>query len=213
MKKMSCVLLAIVLHFVAASCANGPDPEAPIISEWPIESVDPSAEPVVSEQPNENTNVNESRKEDLSKIAIDQPLDLEVNPGPGVVLAYESEDKLIFYGEFGLFGYDLNEKEYEFTVDFVKAVGIQGTVQGSHGTAVVVTADGKTIVIFECDSETGERGTACYIDIPSQTYYYGEYQEPESVVKRENHKGYIFTGMKIREVKYVLDDREWLLFE
>ena len=54
----------------------------------------------------------------LSELAFDK-LDLNANPGVGVVVAFESEDFIIFYGDFGLFGYDLKNREITFGIDFV----------------------------------------------------------------------------------------------
>ena len=147
----------------------------------------------------------------LSEIAITEPLDLEASSGVGVEIAFESEDMLIFYGDFGLFGYDLNTSVVTFSVDFVKAVGIKGSVQGSYGTAVEVSGDGNTIIISEYDAEREIRGKTCYIHIPSLTYEHGEYQPLENVFRQEDIKGYVYPGVKISQIKYIRDGREWNL--
>ena len=56
---------------------------------------------------NDSFLVLENTKAKLSEISIAEPLDLEMSSGVGVEIAFESEDMLIFYGDFGLFGYDL----------------------------------------------------------------------------------------------------------
>ena len=155
----------------------------------------------------------ESKKATLSEIAVGEPLNLETSSGVGVEIAYESEDMLIFYGEFGLFGYDLKANELMFSVDFVKAVGIEGSVQGSYGTSVDVSRDGNTIIISEYNVETETRGKACYIDIPSMTYEYAEYQPLENTFQKENINGSIYSGVKISQIKYMTDGKEWSLFE
>jgi hypothetical protein len=154
----------------------------------------------------------EHAKSTLSEIAVAEPLDLETSSGVGVEIAFESEDMLIFYGEFGLFGYDLNTKELKFSVDFVKAVGIEGSVQGSYGTAVDVSEDGNTVVISEYIVETETRGKTCCIDVPSLTYERGEYEPPEHLFDREEVKGSVYPGVKISQIKYTLDGKEWLPF-
>lgn len=166
-----------------------------------------------SDSNNDNYGVLENTKSKLSEIAVGEPLNLETSSGVGVEIAYESEDMLIFYGDFGLFGYDLKANELKFSVDFVKAVGIEGSVQGSYGTAVDVSEDGKTIIISEYNVETETRGKTCYIDIPSMTYEYAEYQPLESAFQKENINGSIYSGIKISQIKYMLDGKEWSLFE
>lgn len=162
---------------------------------------------------NDNYDVTEGAKAKLSEISIAEPLDLEMSSGVGVEIAFESEDMLIFYGDFGLFGYDLNTNELKFSVDFVKAVGIEGNVQGSYGVSVDVSEDGNTIVISEYNVETETRGKTCYIDIPSLTYEYAEYQPLENAFQKENVKGSIYPGVKISKIKYMIDGKEWSLFE
>ena len=166
-----------------------------------------------SDSNNDNYGVLENTKSKLSEIAVGEPLNLETSSGVGVEIAYESEDMLIFYGDFGLLGYDLKANELKFSVDFVKAVGIEGSVQGSYGTAVDVSEDGKTIIISEYNVETETRGKTCYIDIPSMTYEHAEYQPLENPFNKENIKGSVYSGVKISQIKYMLNGKEWSLFE
>ena len=166
-----------------------------------------------SDSNNDNYGVLENTKSKLSEIAVGEPLNLETSSGVGVEIAYESDDMLIFYGDFGLFGYDLKANELKFSVDFVKAVGIEGSVQGSYGTAVDVSEDGNTIIISEYNVETETRGKTCYIDIPSMTYEHAEYQPLENAFQKENVNGSIYSGVKICQIKYMLDGKEWSLFE
>ena len=162
---------------------------------------------------NDNYGVLENTKSKLSEIAVGEPLNLETSSGVGVEIAYESDDMLIFYGDFGLFGYDLKANELKFSVDFVKAVGIVGSVQGSYGTAVDVSEDGNTIIISEYNVETETRGKTCYIDITSMTYEYAEYQPLKNAFQKENINGSIYSGVKISQIKYMIDGKEWSLFE
>lgn len=166
-----------------------------------------------SDSNNDNYGVLENTKSKLSEIAVGEPLNLETSSGVGVEIAYESEDMLIFYGDFGLFGYDLKANELKFSVDFVKAVGIEGSVQGSYGTAVDVSEDGNTIIISEYNVETEARGKTCNIDIPSMTYEYAEYQPLENAFQKENINGSIYSGVKISQIKYMINGKEWSLFE
>ena len=63
----------------------------------------------------------DNKKANLSEIALEEPLDPETSSGVGAEIAFESEDMLIFYGSFGLFGYDLKANELKFSIDFMKA--------------------------------------------------------------------------------------------
>ena len=162
---------------------------------------------------NHNHRESDNQKANLSEIALEEPLAPETSSGVGAEIAFESEDMLIFYGDFGLFGYDLKANEIKFSVDFVKAVGIEGSVQGSYGTAVDVSRDGNTVVISEYAVETETRGKTCYIDIPSLTYEHSEYQPLENPFNKENAKGSVYPGVKISQIKYILGENEWSLFE
>ena len=82
----------------------------------------------------------------------------------------------------------MKASELKFSVDFVKAVGIKGSVQGSSGAAVDVSKDGNTVVISDYIVETETRGKTCYIDITSMTYEYGEYEPLENPFNKENIK-------------------------
>jgi len=167
----------------------------------------------VSNDGQDNYNAAEKTKASLSEISADEPLNSETKSGVGIEIAFESEDMLIFYGDFGLFCYDLKANEIKFSVDFEKAVGIEGSVQGSYGPAVDVSQNGNTVVISEYTVETETRGKTCYIDIPSLTYEHREYHQLENSFNKENIKGYIYPGVKINQIKYMLDDKEWRLFE
>ena len=148
----------------------------------------------------------------LSEIEIEN-IDLSASTEVGVDLVYESDDFIIFYGSIGLFGYDLDKKEIMFAVDFVKAVGIDGSVQGSRGTSVEVSADGKTIVISDYDAEKDVRHKTCYIDIPTLTYTVADYEPLEHVFERDDAKGVIYPGVKIEQIKYRIGGKEWMVFD
>ena len=94
----------------------------------------------------------------------------------------------------------------------MKAVGIEGSIQGSRGTSVEVSADGKTIVISDYDVEQDVRHKTCYIDIPTLTYTIADYEPLDNVFERDAAKGYIQPGVKVEQVKYIIDSNEWILF-
>lgn len=149
---------------------------------------------------------------DLSLIAIEN-IDLSASTEVGVELAYESDDFIIFYGSIGLFGYDLNKKEIIFAVDLMKAVGIEGSIQGSRGTSVEVSTDGKKIIISDYDVERNVRHKTCYIDVPTLTYTISDYKPLDKTFERDSAKGYIYPGVKVGQVKYIIDSKEWIIFD
>lgn len=153
----------------------------------------------------------------LSELAFDK-LDLNANPGVGVVVAFESEDFIIFYGDFGLFGYDLKNREITFGIDFVKAFGRKGSVQGEYGTGVSVSRDGKKIVFCDIDPDNPDAPVEdFFVDVPTLTYKRKpgrlEPMKREDRYSRENVTGYINPGYKIGTMRYIRGDEEWVLFE
>jgi len=153
----------------------------------------------------------DAKQHGLAEISIDS-IDLSASTDVGVELAYESADFIIFYGSIGLFGYDLNKEQITFAVDLIKAVGAEGSIQGSRGTSVKVSADGKTIVVSDYDSVQDVRYKTCYIDIPKLTYTVADYKPLDSVFDRDTAKGYIYPGVKTEQVKYITDEKEWVIF-
>ena len=154
----------------------------------------------------------EAEDTNLSEISIEK-IDLSAPTEVGVDLAYESDGFIIFYGSIGLFGYDLNNKEITFAVDFMKAVGIEGNIQGSRGTSVEVSADGETVIISDYDAEKNIRHKTCYIDIPTLTYTIADYKPMDRVFDRETAKGYIYPGVKTEQVKYIIGSEEYIIFD
>lgn len=162
---------------------------------------------------NANTQQNDVAESlSLSEIEVEE-IDLSADTGVGVDLVYESDDFIVFYGSIGLFGYDLEKENISFSVDFMKAIGIDGSVQGSRGAYVEVSTDGKTLIISDYDVEQDQHYKTCYIDIPTQTYAIKEYEPLADAFVRDSIKGYIYPGVKTEQVKYILDSCEWLVFE
>lgn len=164
---------------------------------------------------NENANTQQNGAAEalsLSEIEIEE-IDLSADTGVGVDLVYESDDFIIFYGSIGLFGYDLEKKEISFAIDFMKAIGIDGSVQGSRGACVEVSTDGKTLIVSDYDVAQDQHYKTCYIDIPTQTYAIKEYEPLDDAFAHDSIKGYIYPGVKTEQVKYILGGREWLVFE
>ncbi len=135
---------------------------------------------------------------DLSELAFDA-IDPDESPGVGYRIAFESADNMIFYGNFGLFDYDLKKDRMIFGIDFIKAFGEKGSVQGSECTVVQVSPDGQSIVLA---FDTSGKYDAYYIDVPTQTYYRGAYAPMEESFSAEDVTGYVKPGARIGDTVY-----------
>lgn len=146
----------------------------------------------------------------LSEISFDG-LDLNAPPGIGFRVVYESDQFLIFGGAPGLFGYDLVNQNVTFDVDFMKAFGEQGSIQGSHSTYVEASPDGQSITIkYDTPDVIRE---AYYIDVPTLTYQRRAYEPMERIFGEENAVGYVMPGAKISDTVYIRGDKVWTIFD
>lgn len=154
----------------------------------------------------------DSQERALSELAFDD-LDMNAPVGVGFNLAFENDDFIIFFGDDGLFCYDLSEKII-FNIDFVKVSGTTGAVQGSAGTRVRVSQDGQNMILvyFNMDTPDAEYD-AYYISIPTMTYHCGEYHPMENAFDRENAVGYILPGAVYSDTLYIRGDLSWAVFD
>lgn len=153
---------------------------------------------------------NKNQNLPLSEISFDE-LDLNAHPGICFHVVYESDQFIIFWGAPGLFGYDLVNQNVTFDVDFMKAYGERGIVQGSSGTFVEASPDGQSITI-RFDALDAVRD-AYYIDVPSLTYRRGAYKPMEHIFGEENAVGYVMPGAKISDTVYIRGDKVWTIFD
>lgn len=158
---------------------------------------------------------NKNQTSPLSEISFDE-LDLNAHPGIGFHVVYESDQFIIFWGAPGLFGYDLVNQEVTFDVDFMKAYGIRGVIQGSVGTYVEASPDGQSITIrfdprlFDSLDAAHE---AYYIDVPTLTYRRGAYKPMKHIFGEENAVGYVMPGAKMSDTVYIRGEKVWTIFE
>ena len=165
----------------------------------------------LSSNPNRETE-SENKEAQLSDLAFES-IDLESNPGVGFELVFESDDRIIFYGKSGIYCYDLAENEMIFTVDFVKAYGKEGSVQGEYGTYVEVSNDGQNIVLSYTDPDDPEKVNDSYfIDVSSMTYTKGDYKPLENAFLREQAEGQVIPFSTIKDTVYIKGDKSWTPF-
>lgn len=143
----------------------------------------------------------------LSELSFDE-LDVTQRPGVGINIVYESQKQVIFYGYFGLFGYDLEKECLTFGIDFLKTFGQWGSVQGEEGTGVGVSRDGTRIILTDPAIEM-----AYYIDISSMTFRAGEPQTMEDAFSWDQITGEIFCSYNIETCRYIRDEKEWYIFQ
>lgn len=142
----------------------------------------------------------------VSELSVDE-LDVTWGPGVGINMVYESPEQIIFYGWFGLFGYDLEKECLTFGIDFLKTFGQSGSVQGEVGTGVEVSRDGTRIIL----SDPAIEG-AYYIDLSTMTFRTGEYRPMEDAYPWDEITGEIFCSYNIETCRYMRDGKEWFIF-
>ena len=165
----------------------------------------------LSSNPNGETE-SENKEAQLSDLAFES-IDLESNPGVGFELVFESDNRIIFYGKSGIYCYDLAENEMIFTVDFVKAYGKEGSVQGEYGTLVEASNDGQSVVLSYTDPDDPEKVNDSYfIDVSSMTYTKGDYKPLENAFLREQAEGQVIPFSTIKDTVYIKGDKSWTPF-
>lgn len=157
----------------------------------------------------------------LADVAVDlDALDLHGEAGIALPLVYESDDSIIFWGIFGLFGYDLKADEITFSVDFKKLYNdpdTQPSVQGSIITMVKASADGTKLVIHYGDPDRLELGEQpCHIDVTAGTWRFGE-KAPAGVEyiyhSWDDRVGELIPGIEVCDTRYILDGKTWIPFK
>lgn len=148
----------------------------------------------------------------LSDIAMDTPIDPDTSTGAEVRLVYESSNLIIFYGQFGLIGYNPWEGVVDFAVDLEKAVGTN-EIQGSSPVTVEVSDDGSVVMLYVTDGETGKPGEVCYLYTRTYTYRYAEYQPMEYTYQSSRIVGHLEPAVRLGVLVYTLGDKQWKIFE
>jgi len=219
------IIICIFLGTIPTACVgnknqNGYEPQIPMIA--------PTTEPKTTDKLEPYTkNEIDNRKPDvvgacIGEISFDY-FDLSACPGVGPVLIFEDEYFIIFFDEIGLFGYDLNENELVFAIDFMKAIGRPGRVQGSHGTVATVSYDGKIITFMDTGADNPLDDVYFYIiDITSLTFTRTLMQVDNAINFRpidnlttfslDNAIGFVQTSNEMRHTRYRRKDVIWYIF-
>lgn len=225
MKRIISFILCIAISFSFAACqiaeaspsitADTSIPTTPLVIETtvPVET----SEPIETTIPEESTLPTEVI--DPSDISVHN-LDLDATVGIGPFLHYADEDLIIFIGYFGLFGYDLNTREFTFSVDLKRTIGTQ-IIQGSGPEFAIsrIPPDGSIVILY--NGENPDK--AYYIDPRTGAYEIKPYEELNEVVQRsfweDGHMGLLTstetdgTGGTIGQLIFTRNGETWYLFE
>lgn len=221
-KRLFAASLAVLL--LLAGCAqNAPTPSGSD-SPAPSQSAEPTPTPAPSpsEEPDPSPSSTPVQviepSEKLAKLAVEN-LDLQADAGIGLPIVYESDRYLIFWGIFGIFGYDLEEEKIIFSVDFKKLYGEDAypSVQGSIMTAVEATADGTKLAVEYGNPDQPDVGLeTCYIDLVNGTWTFST-EIPDSDVyfyyAPDDWKGTLIPGTIIWTTTYIRGEKTWKIFQ
>lgn len=221
-KRLFAASLAVLL--LLAGCAqNAPTPsgsDSPAPSQsaepTPTPAPSPSEEPEPSPSSTSDEVIEPSEK--LAALAVEN-LDLQADAGIGLPIVYESDRYLIFWGVFGIFGYDLEEEKIIFSVDFKKLYGEDAypSVQGSIMTAVEATADGTKLAVEYGDPNQPDIGSEiCYIDLVNGTWTFSAEIPDRDVYfyyAPDDWKGTLIPCGPVENTIYIRDGKEWMIFQ
>ena len=130
--------------------------------------------------------------------------------GVGILSDYESDDRIIFHGYFGVFVYDLKAKEMTLAIDLEKTLGTN-QIQGSPYVNVVVNQDGSEMILhLEGTAEASEK-MAYYINTLDGSYTYDKYEPFDNNAVCGDSQKYL--GDTIENMTYTSGNQTWKLFE
>lgn len=134
----------------------------------------------------------------------------DMNIGVGILSDYESDDKIIFHGCFGVFVYDLKDQKIALAIDLEKTLGTK-QIQGSPYVNVVVNQDGSEMILYLDDVENKSEKMAYYINTSDGSYTYEKYKPFEKSAEYGDSQKY--SGDNIGDISYTSGNQTWKLFE
>lgn len=97
--------------------------------------------------------------------------------GVSVSLIYADKAKVVFYGYFGVYVYDLAKEAIVMGIDLEKAVGTTA-IQGSDPAAADVSSDGKTLRLYRL-SDVAKKRSILWIDLTDGTVRFAPWNNIE----------------------------------
>lgn len=147
----------------------------------------------------------------------------DTSVGVGVLLNYADDTKIVFQGEFGLFGYDLEKHEIVFAFDLKHHLGT-ANFQGAEDCAVVrVSSDGSTVLVYRVDDIDDIQEDAFVVDFATgevQAVAYAPLENSVSALDFEDgSRGQLISEGEngavgtVSDLRFERDGESWLIFE
>lgn len=134
----------------------------------------------------------------------------DMTTGVGILSDYESDDKIIFHGYFGLFVYDLNAQDITLAIDLETTLGTN-QIQGSPYVSVEVNQDGSEMILYLDGTAKEDEKMAYYINTSNGSYTYDTYKPFDRNAECGDSQKYI--GDTIENITYTRDNTTWNLFK
>ena len=150
-------------------------------------------------------------------------LSSDTSRGVGVLLNYADETRIVFQGEFGLFGYDLEKREVTFAFNLMHYLGTANFQGAEDGAVVRVSSDGSTVLVYRVDDIDDIQKDAFLVDFATgavQEVVYAPLENSVSALDfedgslgqliREGENGAVGT---VSDLRFERDGASWLIFE
>lgn len=134
----------------------------------------------------------------------------DMSTGIGILSDYESDDKIIFHGYFGVFVYDLKDQKMTLAIDLEKTLGTN-QIQGSPYVNVVAKQDGSEMALYLDDIEEESEKMAYYINTSDDSYTYEKYKPFDKSAEYGDPQKY--SGDTIEQISFTSGNRTWQVFE
>lgn len=153
----------------------------------------------------------DTSKNNISIKQLPKPtLTKDMSVGIGILSDYESDEKIIFHGYFGVFIYDIKAQDIIVAIDLEKTLGTN-QIQGIPYVNVVANQDGSEIMLhLEGSSEESEK-MAYYINTSDGSYTYKEYKPFDKNAKIDDSQKY--SGDTLENLIYTDDNKIYKVFE
>ena len=209
---------ALLLLVLLTACTKPAPTPTTTPSQTPIPAPSQSAEPEPSSTTDPAPTQTTEQPGKLAALAVEN-LDLQAEAGIDLPLVYESDNLIIFWGAFGIFGYDLEKEEITFSVDFKKLYGedAEPYVQGSVMTSVEATEDGTKLAVHYGNPNQPDVGKEpCYIDLANGTWTFSaEAPAGDTYISfdSETRLGDLIPGGTIGGTTYMRGEKTWKIFQ
>lgn len=134
----------------------------------------------------------------------------DMTTGVAILSDYESDDKIIFHGYFGVFVYDLKSQEITLAIDLEKTLGTN-QIQGSPYANVVVNQDGSEMVLYLDGTLEESEQMAYYVNTLDGSYIYKKYEPFDKNAEYGDPQKY--SGDTVENISYTSGTRTYKIFK